>query len=712
MTPQVILSLWRERWGKAESAPRHLPYIDGKVATWGRGLSASPVWGVPLMGWLVGVLCGLLLIFVATVSLSPKSQYVFSIFVLGLSFLLRRYSGTFVTLVLLALAVMASSRYLFWRLTGTLVQDFSWDFIFGFVLWAAELHFCVLVGLKCVTQIWPIQRALGALPDEDVEWPSLDILVPCQGQSPSQVLEAATAALALTWPPEKIQIHLVDDKARSDIAELAESLHVHYIFQGAEEVTVGGLNHAVQLTKGQLVVVLGLERFPAPNFLNWAVGAFLHDDRLGMVHTARHFLVPKPSAFLGSFLGNADGGCSCVILRRSAISDEEGILCESVIGDTHTALKLDALGYSHACIGFGTYTGGEITRARLTTAGLPAVATIFLIDKPFLQHSLAWRRRSSLLRDALEFYYPVAQAIFFLAPTVYLLGGAQLAPVSGDDFSAYAFPHLLQGLMATARLRNPSQMGALAYVRETFLAWYIFVLTALTLTKTQFTRQKYTISASSPVRLPSGKWRANLRHVCGVLFLLVVLLLGGGRLLEGTFHEQDALVLCLLWIAHHFFTLMAKFAVAQESRQIEWHQKLTLQVPAVVKLNSGHSLRCTTQNFPQMPLALQFPLGVVVGGAAVQRISMFLGGREFVFPVRESSLSAGFLHVHLGHDLGSEFDMLLRMSRSRGANWPEFLPGERADRPLPPWLTRPIVKLVTKVSDYLADLVINWSKKK
>ena len=693
MTPKLLLSLWRERWGKATDAPRRLPYIDGKVTVWGRELAASPVWGVPLIGWLVGGLCVLLGIFVSTISLTPNSQYAFSVFILCLALLLRRYSGTFVTLVLLGLAWFATSRYLFWRLTGTLVDDFSWDYILGFVLWAAELHFCVLVGLKLLTQIWPIRRGVATLPADSAIWPTVDIFVSCHGQSHEGVVSATNAALALVWPQEKVKIFLLDDSDRTDLVQLAESLHVNFLGRVPEDATTDHLNHAVRHTKGQLIVVLDADQFPAPDFLKQVLGEFLQDSHLGMLHTARHSLTPPLSGLSRTCLESANLLGSCAVLRRSAITEVEGVLSGVVRPGGHTALNLDALGYRHACLGF-------------------ADASVFLIDTPFLGRSLAWRRRCTDLRDALQFYYPVARLIFYTAPAVYLMGAAHLVPISGEEFLAYALPHLLLGLMARDRLHSPTQIAAWAYVRETLLSWYIFLYTTLTLTKTELANREYSVGEGNANRARPFSWRASLFVMLAAAYFLIPLAAGGLRLWEGDERGKDALAFYLLWNAHHFFTLLAAFAVSEEVRHIGLHEKLIRQVLAVVKLVSGRSIRGNTESFPQTRFALQIPRETVVDGEDVECISLFLAGREFVFRVSAECSVPGVIHVHLRDESENELAELLKISRLRGKNWPQYLPGENADHPFPPWLTEPIVKMYSRGRDFLADMVINWSKKK
>ena len=146
MSPRLMLSLWRERWGKATETAAKVPYVRGKVNQWAQSLPNAGFWslrGVPALALLLVLfLMGLM----AGISLSINSQILFSLFFIASALFLRRYAGTFITLVLVGMAVIASTRYLYWRFESTLVPDFSADFLAGFCLFIAECYLALLVG--------------------------------------------------------------------------------------------------------------------------------------------------------------------------------------------------------------------------------------------------------------------------------------------------------------------------------------------------------------------------------------------------------------------------------------------------------------------------------------------------------------------------------------------------------------------------------------
>lgn len=705
MNPRRVLLLWRERWGKLSDQPYRLPYIDGKVSLWGKELAASPVWSVPLLTLLVAMLCAVLFALVCTLPLSSNRQYAFSILVLGVALYLRRHKGTFVTLMMVALAFVASTRYLLWRLEATLVQDFSWDFILGFGLWAAEFHFCLLTAAGFATRIWPIQQSSLALPEDRSEWPSVDILIPCQDQDHAAILAATQAALALDWPRDKIKIYLSDGDARPDIAELAKSLGVSYLNRQWLADCIGDdLNHVWVKTGGQLIAVLDVAQLPAPDFLHVTAGWFMRESKLGMLHSTQHFLTPLPNASCLTLFKTPALGGSFAIFRRSALEDAQGIQRDSVTPQAHTALKLHAAGYDHACIGFRPVLAHGPETA--------STAAAFRVDTPFSDRPLRWKLRLSQLQEGLQFYYPLAQAVFYTAPGAYLLGAAYLVPVSYEPFLAYAAPHLLHGLIAKARVSNANQITATAYLRETLLAWYLFVLTALTLIRTSLRPKKHEIGAGQTPKKASVAWPAFLSFAAALVYVVAGLVAGGARLQNAGPLEQEALGFYFLWNGYLLLMLAAVFAVAQESRQIQLHQQLLLRLHVIAKLSSGRTIRCESENFPSLHLVLRLPPMVWSAGEELTHISLLLGRREFVFPVQDALHEGGLLRVHIPAAWVKKYQAVAQLAHARSKDWPEFLPGQNADHPLPSWLTTRIVALHAKALEFLANTIHHWSRKK
>ena len=193
MNPRLMLSLWRERWGKAAGTNFKVPYVDGKVNQWTHWLPYSGIWSVAGVPAFALLLCTLLMFLITSIGLPFDSQVVFSLSFVCTAVYVRRYAGTLVTLVLVAMAVIASTRYLYWRFDATLVPGFSLGFFFGFYFFVAECYLALLVFAGLVQSIWPLKRASAALPGDQGQWPAVDVFILCDDQPYAAIKLTATA---------------------------------------------------------------------------------------------------------------------------------------------------------------------------------------------------------------------------------------------------------------------------------------------------------------------------------------------------------------------------------------------------------------------------------------------------------------------------------------------------------------------------------------
>ena len=220
MAPRRMLSLWRQRWGWPPGGGRQIPYVDGRIKRWSVGLARAGAWSRPAVPFLVPLACLLLAAALVPVRLSLNAQEAVSALLLGIALVMRRQAGSMVTLVLVALSLLVSLRYLCWRLSDTLAPQLDADFLIGFAVLAAELHLAARVALEYAARLWPLRRAPLPMPTRKADWPSVDVLLLCAGQ-PAPVVQAALERLGFDWPRKKIRFYLVDDRHRADIALLA-----------------------------------------------------------------------------------------------------------------------------------------------------------------------------------------------------------------------------------------------------------------------------------------------------------------------------------------------------------------------------------------------------------------------------------------------------------------------------------------------------------
>ncbi|MBS3996549.1 MAG: glycosyltransferase [Hydrogenophaga sp.] len=692
MSPRLILSLWRERWGKAgDSAPKR-PYLEGVINQWGDRLMAAQVWSLPGILKLTVLLCALGLAFVATVDLSLKSQMVFAGLVVAISLYTRRYGGAWVTLILVGLSLVASARYLFWRFDATLSPHLDMALVLGFALCAAELHLVLLRMVDLLAGAYPVKRAPVPLPADPGDWPTVDVFIPCQGLTAASIERAARAALALDWPPEKIKRYLLDDRPTDTTRLLAASMGLTYWPSPAGDASqTESLNQLLLVTQGEWIVVFDGDKAPDRHFLTSTAGWWVADRTLGMMQTATHFLVPEASQRSRSILGASDLGGSCVVLRRSMLLQAGGLAPEPVTEKSHTALKLQALGLRNAYIGFLPPQGQHLEHsphASGPSQPAPPVLDVFRVDQPFSVGSLASKQGLASLQAMLQFYRVVPMLVFLMAPLAYLLANVNVIQTSTDLLLAFFVPHWLQGYIAHSRFEGKTRLTWLEDIKEAALGLCILVSTALSVTRTEWMRW---LDVQQRDKLPLQEAFDGLT----VWPFALVLTLNLAGFMSGLAqwirppHESTGMpTLYLLWAGYNLLLLAAMLAVAKESQHIRQQTRLQARRSASVRLPSGHAVSCVTENFPSNVLTLAVPVPMTLEEDTRVHISIFRQGREFVFPARVVSCQGHALCAHIEEAVQTSYRAVAAAVFSRGPDWPKWLPGRDADQPFPPWVLR------------------------
>ncbi len=693
MNPRLLLALWRERWGKAAETIPATPYLQGPPNLWGGRLARAAGWSLPGVVVVTSLICCLLFAFLLSIRFSLSSQIVFSVFFVCVALYLRRYAGTFVTLVLLGLAFIVSTRYLYWRFSATLVQNINLDFLLGFCLCLAEAHLWLLTILGSVQSVWPLKQARAALPGEPAVWPTVDVFIPCAGQPLDAIESSAMAALALDWPRNKLKTYILDDRHRDDVKALADAMGAGYLAQPENSKgTAGQINLALAQTDGELIALFDCDRTPPADFLQMTVGWFVRDTKLGMLQTPQHFLAPAPSQCSLQIISRPDLAGSCAVLRRAMVIEMGGVQTEPVSGRMHTALKLQALGHGTAYIGFAERAPQSGARQTASVERQTRTALeVFRMDDPFGDKSLLWKLRLTSLKAELQFYYPVARLIFYTAPLAYLLLNAHIIKTSVELLAAYALPHLILGHISRQRMQDKHRFSLFADIRETLFAWYLLLRTAITVTGTEFASR---LNANK-----TGKAEKNLALDLRTAFPYVIvfglnlagLVAGAIRLQLSHTSEPGLIVFFLLWAAYNIMVLAAMLAVAEEGRDIRRHTHSQARIPAMIRMPSGHTVSCMTENFPEIALALKLPAPVTIETGLVANISLFYGNREFSFPAQLVQERDRVLRASFDGAAQNVYRVLRAAAYSRGQDWPKWLPGRDADRLFPVLIPKALV---------------------
>ncbi|MBA3021756.1 MAG: glycosyltransferase [Actinobacteria bacterium] len=222
-------------------------------------------------------------------------------------------------------------NYIGWRWLAS-VNWANWWIAVPLVL--AETYSIIDLTLFSIT-IWRSRQREDAPPpplDSDV-----DVFITTYNEPVELVVETVRAAIKIDHPH---RTWVLDDGAREDLRQAAETLGAGYITRGDEwhgkprHAKAGNLNNALLQTQGEYILVLDADMVAHPAILDRTLG-FFSDEKVGLVQTPQHFINVPPSDPLGSqaplFYGPIQEGkdgwgaaffCgSNAVLRREALME-------------------------------------------------------------------------------------------------------------------------------------------------------------------------------------------------------------------------------------------------------------------------------------------------------------------------------------------------------------------------------------------------------
>lgn len=628
-------------------------------------------WNRPWVRIVGSLLAAYFLFNVVTLSLDLKYQIIFAAVGVTTALLVRDFAGRFVALILIQLSILASTRYLYWRMTETMNLDTFTDAFFGIGLILAEIYAYIVLVLGYFQTSWPLERRPAPLPTDRSLWPTIDVFIPTYNEPLKVVRPTVLAAKALDWPADKLNVYILDDGRRDEFRAFAEEAGVvHVTRPDNNHAKAGNINHALKLTKGEYIAIFDCDHMPTRSFLQICLGWFLRDPKLSMMQTPHHFFSPDPfeknletfrripnegELFYGlvqdgNDLWNATFFCgSCAVLKRAPVEEIGGIAVETVTEDAHTALKMHRLGYNTAYLqipqaaGFATESLSAHVGQRIRWAR--GMAQIFRVDNPLLGPGLKIGQRLCYLNAMLHFFYGLPRIVFLTAPLAYLFFEAHVINAGAIQIASFALPHLMHASITNSRMQGKYRHSFWAEVYESVLAWYILRPTLVAVINPKL--GKFNVTAKGGViEKEYFDWGISAPYLIMLSLNVVGFLAGIGRLLWWNTFEIDTVILNMLWTIYNLVILGASVAVASEARQVRQSHRVAMRLPATIRFPNGHLLRAETMDYSdggvgvkvpvQLNLDPEHPLYVKVGDPL--SIVLYRGEQEFEFASQVVSL--------------------------------------------------------------------------
>ncbi len=659
-----------------------------------------------------------IVILMVVAPMSTHNQFIYGITMIGVCFIAHFISKKhFISLGILLVAVISSTRYMFFRVTQTL--DFpSWiDMFFGYLLLFAEIYVYIVLLLSFFQLAWALKRKIVPLPKDTSKWPTVDVYIPTYNESLDVVRDTVLAAQCMEYPKDKMKIYLLDDGKRKEFATFATEANVGYITRTKNEhAKAGNLNHAMTITDGELIAIFDCDHIATKIFLQSTVGAFIKDPKLSLIQTPHHFYSPDPiqrNLYLGRdipaendlFYGpiqrgndnwNATFFCgSCAVIRRKALDEIGGFAVETVTEDAHTALRLQRKGWKTAFLDHilagGLATERLVLHLQQRNRWARGMVQIFRLDNPLLGKGLNIAQRLCYLSATMYFFFAIPVLIFLFTPVLYLMFGVSIVHGSVELLLSYAIPHLVLSVFAGSRLYGKYRYSFWGPIYDLVLSFHLVLPTVVTLFSPH--HGSFNVTDKGDTVDKSYFDALSVRpHLIAAGILVLSIIIGVTKLFIPNYFEAqlEPTVLNIGWTVFNLVLLTAAICVGRETANKRKTVRLYVETPVNVYQESGVVSRttmrdlsmtgCRVDNFENGELDLQ--------NDPISHIEISSEKKTFCVPVEQvpsSYDSKEFIHIRfLDIDIDSRREFV-RLLFSRADTWvrPEY----KQDNPIRAFFT-------------------------
>ncbi|MBW4621066.1 MAG: glycosyltransferase [Cyanosarcina radialis HA8281-LM2] len=408
--------------------------------------------------------------------------------------------------IVVGLLLILTGRYLLWRSLSTLNLTDPLNGVFSVGLFSLEMLILVSSTIQLVFMLNTKDRRREAdrLSVDVINGnftPLVDILIPTYNEPNFILKRTVIGCQALEYSHKKV--YLLDDTRRLEVKQLAEELGCEYLTRPDNlYAKAGNLNHAIDRTQGDLIVVFDADFVPTKNFLTRTIG-FFQDSKVALVQTPQSFynadpiarnlgldnvLTPEEEVFYRQIqpLRDAAGsvicsGTSFVVCRR-ALEEAGGFVTDSLSEDYFTGVRLSARGYRLVYLDEKLSAGlaAENISAHATQRLRWARGTLqaFFIDaNPLTIKGLNFWQRLAHSEGLLHWFASISRLGFLLMPLAYSFLGVIPVRATPMELMYFFLPYYIVNLTTFSWLNYRSRSALLSDVYSLILTFPLALTT-------------------------------------------------------------------------------------------------------------------------------------------------------------------------------------------------------------------------------------------
>ncbi|MDP1558521.1 MAG: UDP-forming cellulose synthase catalytic subunit [Nitrosomonas sp.] len=537
-----------------------------------------------------------------------------SLLLLAVLYKLRIFQRPPWRLVFILLAGYLAIRYILWRSLQSLIYTGPLDFIGMALLYLAEVYGLVLLFLGMFLNLWPLTGRSTILSKEATNLPTVDVFIPTYNESDDIIRITAIAAIQIKYPQNKLRIHICDDggtlNKRSQpetmqaawerhfrLRRMARELGINYITRETNRnAKAGNLNHALNHTDGELLLVLDCDHVPTTDMLQRTVGYFLADPKLFLVQTPHFFINPTPIEKNLVGVGNPNGEndmfyrtihpaldswnasyfCgSAALLRRSHLMEAGGICGKTITEDAETAFLLHSRGYNSVYVeqpmvcGLSPENYDDYVLQR--TRWAQGMLQMFIMNNPLFTPGLSWPQRICYFSSCFYWFFGLARFFYFIAPALFLIFGLKIYHASGGQFVAFILPYVLSIHIIMDFIYSKARQPFFSEIYESIQA--LFLIPAVISVIINPHKPSFKVT-------PKGQTQANmsLNPRATILFIIIVVnviafILAGFKWFYDPLLREITLI-AGAWCFFNFYLAMVSLGAFWERRQVRHFHRI------------------------------------------------------------------------------------------------------------------------------------------
>jgi len=514
----------------------------------------------------------------------------------------------------IAFAILIQIIYMTWRVLYTIPTRNAVGFIFGVLLFLAELIALIQSTTHRLMFLRDYDPHIKTL-DEFDDLPTVDILIATYNEPVSILRQTVAAATSQHYPKEKYKVYVCDDGRREEVRLLAEEYGAVWAIRDEHvHAKAGNLNNCLtHYASGELFLVLDADMITKTNFLERTIGYF-SDPSVALVQAPQVFYNPDPfqnnlqlydsipneqDFFMREVLTrraifNAvlNVGTNAVF-RRSAIEEIGMIPVGTITEDMATSMLLQAKGFKtlfvNETLAMGlspdAFSDYVIQRDRWCRGNIQVLKKW----NPLTLPGLNFMQRLIYFDGVLYWFFGLQKIIYNLGPILFLITGIPI--YYSDVFTMLLFfvPTYYVSSLIFTLFNHKTRTYTWAHIYESALAPYLLLSAFSELLFSRKAGFSVTPKGSSTEKSYYA-FKVALPHLVLAAFSITALGFGIHKMLTDVNYMIPVYMVNLFWLLYNMLGIFAAIVVCFEKQRVRKAERFAINERLLLKLANGEMI--------------------------------------------------------------------------------------------------------------------------